>query len=191
MGLIGSLILWSLLGLLLALVLLLVTPLRLLIRATSQPRVNCQIAVQPLGGVCPPVQILDTAKPRRKKKHAQKPHQARRKKGRFPEMTRRTRAILSGAPELIGGLLRRITIDRLSLDAEFGLGDPAETGHLYGIVTPVLFGIPAISSRPVSLRPNFERATLSGDVNAQLSVIPATLARPLLRFAWHVFRADR
>ncbi|MFY0691214.1 MAG: DUF2953 domain-containing protein [Paracoccaceae bacterium] len=193
MSLLLSVLFWGTVGLLSVLVLGLISPLRLMLHANSHPRPRCRIAIQPLGGACPPLRLLDTAKPRKKQKKQEtqtpKRHKPRERKRWVPSPQGRAGKMLSEAPALLTGLLGRVRIERLALDAEFGLGDPAETGHLYGLMTPLLFSLPGRHTRPVSLRPNFEEATLRGHVETQLCVIPVTLARPLLRFGWRVWRA--
>ena len=94
---------------------------------------------------------------------------------------------MAAAPQLLRGLLKPVHLERLTVDADIGLADPADTGHLYGI----LAAANRAWSRPprvsIAVRPDFSGARVSGELNAALSFIPLLLIPPGVRFAWLVF----
>lgn len=96
--------------------------------------------------------------------------------------TKMARAI----PALLGDTLSRIHFDRLRVQVEFGLGDPADTGRAFGQLVPLAF-LPIGPAMSFDLRPNFEDRCLKGEVDLALHFIPAWLALPAIRFAWQQF----
>jgi len=84
--------------------------------------------------------------------------------------------------------LGRIRIERLVLDADLGLGDPAETGRLFGVLMPLQYALPRTRAR-LDLRPDFARLRCEGVAEAVLRLIPLVLIVPALALAWRVARA--
>lgn len=180
-----TILLWCVLVVLALLVGLIVTPVRLRAHLRAAPHLSYRIEARVLGGLTPGIPIADSTRTRKvgasrqkKKPHGRKP---RRRVGGGTRM-------LSAAPDLLSGLLRAIHFDHLKIDAEFGLGDPADTGQLYGLLAPLQFGAPSGAGRFVSLRPNFERACFAGEVEAALHFTLAAFVPPALSFVWHALR---
>ena len=188
MATILTILLWCGGVLLLLLIVLLVAPVRLRVRLRTSPDLSYRIEARALGGWTPGIPIADSARPRKadtrkpKKKPSVKKHDRRISGGA---------RMMSAAPEFLSGLLSAIHFEHLKLDADFGLNDPADTGQLYGCLTPLQFG--AVSGRRtiVTLRPNFERACFAGDLDAALRFTIAAFLPPALRFAWRVFGPAR
>ena len=95
--------------------------------------------------------------------------------------------MLAALPRLLGEVVRAVHWEALHLDAEFGLNDPADTGQLYGCLTPLQYGAPWPPWMSIALRPNFERAGLCGELQATLRLRAAALLPPAARFAWRAF----
>ena len=174
---------------LLCLVVLFVSlPIHVALSWQSDPVMRSIVLLRPFGGAFPPIRVYDSTR-KRKEKPAKPKTQA--KPERKPE--RRGRG-LSARGNLVAEavtLLRRvfgaIHFDGLHLDAEFGLGDPAETGRVFGQLCPVIYGAGA----DVRLRPNFDRACFHGSALAQLRVTPLAIAWPFVGFGWRVFGPGR
>jgi len=98
--------------------------------------------------------------------------------GRF-----RSRA-LPALPAFLSASLRAISVERLSLSARFGAGDPALTGQIYGACAPLVFGTVGLRRIELSLEPDFGRACLSAEGQAVFRIRPLALAGPGLRFLW-------
>jgi len=176
---------WLLIALLFLLAGLLIAPVRFWVSLNADPGLRLVIIARPFGGVLPPLRIVDSTRKRKTKdKDVKKKRTQKKRKRRF---VLRGPALVAALPDLISGLLRSIRIDSLSLIGEFGVGDPADTGHLYGILTPLIFGTAAKPDTRIIIRPNFDNRCLSGALETRLSMIPATLISPLLGFAWRVF----
>ena len=103
------------------------------------------------------------------------------------------RRLLRAGPRLVGGVLRQIRLERLHVTARFGLGDPAETGQLFGMLAPVAYAPQWLGSKAVSvvLTPVFEARCLSGAAEGALAVTPIRLLPPGLVFVWRVFGPGR
>lgn len=154
--------------------------------------------VRLFGGLAPPLRISNEARsgPREPPAEPETEDKARpgkkrgRKPRRMPGGRGAARRMIAALPDLIGGELRRIHIDRLAVNADFGLADPADTGRVYGYLTPVIYAThsPRLA---LDLRPDFTRARLSGQAEAALHLTPGALAWPAIRFAWAVFVARR
>ena len=188
MATILTILLWCVVVLLLLLAGLLVTPIRLRARFRTSPDLSYRIEARLLGGLAPAIPIADSAWPRKTDTlKAKKEPSGKKRRHKFAGGAH----MLSAAPELLSGLLRAIHFEHLKLDAEFGLNDPADTGQVYGYLTPLQFGAFSGPGRFVSLRPNFERACFAGELDAALHFTIAAFLLPALRFAWRVFGPAR
>lgn len=173
-------ILWVLVVLVILLPVLLLTPMRIEVSAATDQHPQLIVRARFFGGLAPSLRIVDSSR--------KKPKQRKRKKRNT------TRGRISGSPALVQNfvnlvteILRKIHIDHLSLNAEFGLGDPAETGHVFGMMTPLLYGSSAQARNAVRLQPNFEQRCFSGELDAKLRFIPGSLALPVIGFVWSNF----
>jgi hypothetical protein len=183
-----TILLWCVVALLLLLAGLLVIPIRLRAKVRTSPDLSYRIEARALGGWAPGIPIADSARPR--KTDIRKPKKEPSGKKRRRRVVGGAR-MLSAAPEFLSGLLGAIHFEHLKLDAEFGLNDPADTGQVYGCLTPLQFGALSGPGRFVSLRPNFERACFAGELDAALHFTIAAFLPPALRFAWRVFGPAR
>ena len=184
-----SVLLWSLLTALAVLgsllITALVTPLKLDFRLRSSPKWRITIGARLLGGLAPPIQIHDSDRRSQKK---EKNRGARDREPKKPgTFHRRGSRMMTSGPGLLQGLLRPIHLDQLTVDADFGLGDPADTGHIYGLLAPLIYSRSPTSVVSISVKPDFAAAHFSGDVLAKLSFIPIALIPPVAKFAWHAF----
>ena len=176
-------LLW-LCGVVLALVVLVaVLPVHIALSWQSDPVRRTTVVLRPFGGVSPPMRVFDSI---RKPRPAAE--RTARKTGKSPRSPRNVRGrILSDAVTLLRRVLGAIHFDRLHLDAEFGLGDPAETGQLFGQLCPLIYGAGA----DVRLRPNFDQLCFHGNALAQLRVTPIAVVWPFVGFFWRVFGPRR
>jgi hypothetical protein len=158
----------------------LATPVKLGFRLGTAPRLRLRIGLRLLGGLAPPIPLLDTAR--------RKP--AKRKRRKPPAPPRRAMKSLRrglSAPTLLIDLLRPIHLERLAIEADIGLADPADTGHLFGMLTAVNHARPAGSRVSISVRPDFTGPRAAGELDAVLSFVPLAFVPPGVRLAWHLF----
>ena len=166
-----------------ALLALLATPVDIDLRLQSQQRPKVRVRARFLGGLLPPVLMTG---PRKQKKRP-----AKKKTGQLRKSWSNTSAFPSAIGRLIKELLRAVQIRNLSINAEFGLGDPAETGALFGSLVPLAYGTSGCSQIDLSLTPDFDHARLSGTFDATLRFVPVALLPPVARFGWKLFGPAR
>lgn len=95
---------------------------------------------------------------------------------------------------LIRRIVSAIHIEQLSVQARLGLGDPADTGQLWGVIGPVtgLLSIPKATR--INIEPDFFNEVLEFQSDGRLRVIPLRLIGLFLGFllsfnTWRAFRA--
>ncbi|UFS61565.1 hypothetical protein LOH54_07800 [Sulfurimonas sp. HSL-3221] len=78
---------------------------------------------------------------------------------------------------LLRGLRRSLQVRELSLHGRIGLGDPACTGMLMGLLQPLL-----LPARQMSLVADYEEAVFEGRFSARVRLVPLRIFGVLLRF---------
>lgn len=178
-----SILLWTFGVLVLGLLALLTLPVDIELRLRSDQSPKLMASVRFFGGRSSPVRIFGKGK--KKETPAQK--HPKQKRNSWVRASALPSSILTLVKDLIGAT----HVIKLSVDAEFGLGDPAETGQLYGTLSPLIYGTSGFAGADIVLRPNFDHAHLSGVLDATFRVIPIALLAPLARFGWQIFRPVR
>lgn len=173
---------WLFVALAVFLVGCLATPVKLRLHGQSTTHLNLRVEARPFGGISPSLTVFDSAREPSKKKAEKKAKKAKDKKER--RQIFKVRNMILAAPELVTGILYAIHFDHLRLDGEFGLADPADTGQLYGHLTPLMYGMTGSSHVSVALRPDFHKANLSGELDTVFSITPTELLAPVIQFAW-------
>ncbi|WP_299649238.1 DUF2953 domain-containing protein [uncultured Tateyamaria sp.] len=172
-----------LVGMLVFLIVAMLMPLRIELVLTKHEAWRYKAACRAFGRFGPRISLSGH------KAQAQEPQtsqSARRLRGR----TNLLRVIRAGARFGVD-ILHRAKFDAARLDMQFGTGDPAETGHIFGMLTPVIYGTVASSRLCLTVEPDFDQAILRGRVDLDLSVVPARLLLPAARFGWSVFGPKR
>lgn len=163
-------------------VLVMITPLWIELTVRKEVEITYSAVLRPLGRLGPLIRISGRRKdPTAAKSAISAAHSRRHLSG-----ARRYQVIRAAVP-LAVGILRRVRIRALILDAKFGSGDPATTGQLLGLFAPLVYGTHPAQRLRISLEPVFERATLSGHAELNISLIPAALIAPAARFGWDAF----
>jgi hypothetical protein len=186
MALVLSVLLWLLLAALAMILLLVLTPVHLRARVEKEAGWRGRVVVAPFGGLVP-IPVFDSRTARKPAARKSKPEKSRRRGRRAGGGAVSPARIAGAVPELLAELLGAIRIDRLEVEARFGLDDPAETGALYGRLTPILFGLGARPPVALAVAPVFSGPELGGRAMADVSLIPARWLPPALRFAWRAF----
>lgn len=179
-----SLLGWTLLAGVLLAVAVIVLPVELRASGQSTPHRHVRFEVSLLGGLTPYLGVFDSSRPKRKKEKRKAPRKPKDKD--HPPSDARAR-MLRNAPRLLHDWLGRFHFKRLNVRGVFGLGDPVETGTLYGMLCPLIYAIPPGSRVDVALTPSFERPCLEGRFEAAVSVVPAALLISALQFLWRSF----
>ncbi len=191
-------VVWAILAvlgfLLVAVLVVILTPIRVTLALSTAPVFRVSADIRALGGLAPAIRLRPGAAPSPETVSAPRAANAR-----TPKKPRRARRrpplgrILRAVPDLLHGLLSVLRIERLSLEGRFGLDDPADTGTAWGMVAPVLYAVQGAAPGRVSvlLAPDFDRAHVDAAAEAQLTVRPARLIAPALVFAWRVWGPER
>ncbi|MCP4384565.1 MAG: DUF2953 domain-containing protein [Hyphomicrobiales bacterium] len=157
-------------------------PLRIRLRARSTPRGRIQVHVAAFGGFVPAICVIDSDRWRAKPKREEKDRRTSRTRN-----ISRSLKLARQLPSLLSELIRRFRIFQIRAEGEFGLDDPADTGVVFGLLAPFVYGIPRTSGISLDVRPVFGQPCLSGRLDATVAVSPATLLPPVFRFAWRTF----
>lgn len=182
-------VLWALAGAFAILVAVLVTPMRLSATLRTTPELAYRIDAQVLGGYAPRLALIDSARPRRPKPKIPKP---KRKAKRARRAGGRTVARMGPAgARLFSALLRRVHLEHVTLDVAFGLSDPAETGQLYGCLTPFEYGGTLPQNVSFSMQPDFGQPRFDCALDAAVRVTAAAFLPPVVRFAWQIIGPGR
>ncbi len=163
----------------------LMTPVKLGFIVRTSPRWRLKVAARLFGGLTPPISIHDSARRRRRR---ERPTAKRKRPSIAPRRAlARIPRVIAAAPGLPAGLLRPIQLERLTVDADIGLADPADTGQLFGLLAAVTHSRPPTAAVSIAVRPDFTGPRASGELDAELSFIPVAFIPPGVRFAWRVF----
>ncbi len=184
MAAIGVILIGTLALIALVLALLLLTAVDIRLRAATGATPPFSATVSFLGGWTPVIPIRGGRERPAGREHPRKKRPRKQAGARNARMVR-------AAPRLLADVLRAIRIDRLEVDADVGLGDPADTGQLFGALAPFVYGTAATPRLNLGLRPDFGAARLDGRVHARLRVVPGRLLAPLARFGWRAFGPGR
>lgn len=185
---------WIVAALAAAILVVVVTPTVFLLDAAFGGGARARVSVRPLGGLAPAIPVFDSAAARPASRTTAK---KRKKKAGGRERPGRSggagraRRVVAALPDLVGGVIGTVHVERLALDLDFGTGDPADTGALYGALAPFLYGSWPRCTETVDLRPDFTRARLDGTASARVRFTPAALLPPAVRFGWAAFGPSR
>jgi hypothetical protein len=109
----------------------------------------------------------------------------------------RTRGLPGRVGRLAWALLRQAKLDEFRVRTAFGFDNPADTGIVYGFLSPLLM-IATARGLNVECRPMFEDSGIRGAVSATVHVRPLSVVGALgafvfspsvLRAAWAAWRA--
>lgn len=158
---------------------LIALPVRVSVSLQSDPTNRMTVLMRPIGGVFPAIPVFDSARKAPRKQRRKRPSD-KRTSGRNGRPFRGN--LLQDFPSVLGRMIRAIDFEFLRVDADFGLPDPADTGQLFGQLTPLVYG----SFGQFNLRPHFGGACLRGSAKMQFRVIPITFFWPMVGFFWRL-----
>lgn len=188
MGVLVAIIFWLLLGILALVGLALITPLVLRVHLTTSPKFAYRIEVRALAGLAPRLRLHPQ---HRRATGTGKPSDAEPKTSQQNHEPSRHRhvqgAVVRAVPSLVKGILQRIHLAELHIDAVYGLNDPADTGQLCGLLMPLQFATPMPASVSLNLRPDFTKKCLNGSLTAVVRFTAAAMLVPVAQFAWRAF----
>lgn len=169
------------------LVLVLLLPLQVELRANVGDAVNWSAAVRPFGRSGPRIPLRG--------KRERVAVQSWRKKSKTPGKRRRLTDDpgrgLRAAIRFMSDISQVIRWRNISLDIRFGCDDPYETGRIYGMMTPFIHGPSGCRRVSIRVQPVFDRSLLEGRAALDVSLVPAFLMPAFARFGWTTFGPRR
>jgi hypothetical protein len=165
-------------ALLVIIALIVLLPIHVAFSWQSDPAEPSTVSVRPFGGVFPAIKVYNSVKRSKTTPKALPKRSKARRGGLVPHGD-----VLAESVALLRRLLLAIHFDNLQLDAEFGLGDPGETGQIYGQLCPLIYA----TGGHVQVQPNFTDACLRGSARAQLHFSVLGLIWPIISFGWRRF----
>lgn len=181
-----------LLALLLAILALAALPVRFAMTGEIGTAARLRFTIGLLDGAIPALTVYDSAKPgKRRKEKPRKKKTDKDAKHRKVWKGKGSARMAGEVPTLLRGLLRQVELEEFRFNGRFGTGDPADTGAVFGVLSPILYGFPARRRVSIALEPDFNEACLDGRLRAALRITPITLLPPILRFAWRAFGSVR
>lgn len=181
-----AVLIWGLVAVLLVLLLALATPLRLELNVSKEEAVQFSAALRPFGRFGPRIALTD-----RKKKAKAKTKAKTKKPSKRSVWRVKPKRFAGAAIHLVSDLMGCVKFESAAVDVHFGLGDPAETGQIYGQMTPLIYGTAGMPRVNINVRPAFDRAVLSGQAALDISLIPLQILPPFVRFGWVAFGPGR
>jgi hypothetical protein len=112
---------------------------------------------------------------------AHRPARERKSGARVGLAVLRTRGLLRRVGRLALTLGQQMKLETFHLCVEFGFDDPADTGIVYGFLSPLLM-MATTRGLNVDCRPMFLESGLRGTCSGTLHVRPLSLAAPLVAF---------
>jgi len=119
------------------------------------------------------------------REHGRSRKQGQRRKRSFRPFLAviRTSGFLRHSLRFARRMLRSIRVRELNLGLQVGLGDPAETGRLRGLMSPVVACVDAIPSVQMNVEPDFYQETFRGYCNGSVRIYPIRMVPPIVCFA--------
>ena len=120
------------------------------------------------------------------------PKKRRARGRRMAAAVLRTRGLFERVVRLALALLRRVKLERFQLDTMFGFENPADTGFVYGCLSPVLV-MADVRGLNIRCRPMFLESGVRGAFRATIRVRPLLVVGLMVAFLVSppVFRAAR
>ena len=130
------------------------------------------------------VRLLRRDMPGKERKQGKQGQEAGGSRLDLPARVPRLLSLLVDATPSLVGIFKRfgraVRFRRLSIDVSFGVGDPADTAVLAGYLWSFAWAFDLLPRTSLSLRPDMERARLSGSVSAELGVRLLPIAEAFL-----------
>ena len=165
--------LWIAVALIGVLLLVLLTPWHVRFRGRTAP-LDLRVQLRLLGGLAPGIPIpLRRSKDRKKPREKDKPSKRRRKRRGPPK----------GLRDLVLGILSAFRLQKLRLSGRIGLHDPADTGMVWGLLTPLIYTL-GTGPRRIDIAPEFSGPCFDLEGSGHLVIRPTRLLRTGLAFAW-------
>ena len=162
------------------------TPLRVSVEFDTDAKPAFLFKMAVYGGLLPVVSTTG----KRPKGAARETKRRAAPKSRTP--TRQNRAVyasrmLRNGPRLIARIAARVKFEAVDANISFGLPDPADTGMIYGALTPLVRLVGAAGRSHIALYPDFNDVVFNGHGRIAVRFTPVALIPPMFSFGWNTF----
>jgi len=96
----------------------------------------------------------------------------------------RSNGFLKQSLKLLRDVLTVAEIKQLQAQLGFGLGDPADTGRFYGLMSSLFAFLYAIPRVNFAVTPLFDRSSFEAEIAAGLKIVPIRFFQAILRFVF-------
>ena len=185
-------ILWAVPGLfgflLLAAILVIATPMRVRFVGSYDQKLDLSAEVRIFWGLSPRLRIPILRHRPKPKRHA-KPSSKRKAKPRrwIKFKTEGAADLVASAGDTLRAMFGRIQVEACRLSVAFGLDDPADTGLIYGLITPAAYGLGSERCQ-VSVEPDFSCRRFAGQAEVELRFTAIAVVWPAIRFGLRLWR---
>jgi hypothetical protein len=150
-------------------------PIRFRFGLSRDPKWRLTVHIAPLNGHAPFIGVVDSLEADTgSEAHEAVPQpesrRRRRRRRRLP-----SRRLLASLSNFVADLISAIRVERAQGEITFGLGDPAETGQVFGLLAPLVYGVGHQAPGRFVIRPDFENQVLCGSAMLEVSLVPARL----------------
>lgn len=190
-------LLWLIAGLIVLVVILVCIPVYLTMVVKSEPVSAFCLEARLMHGSAPRLLMItrqwgasrqkpaEEHRSERRRAHTKTKSEPQKKRRRWISQNRML-GLIRAIPQLLSETLSAIHIDRASIQGEFGLSDPADTGRIFGQISPFIY-TPFNRKISVAVKPNFETVGVRGQAEAALHFTPIRLVIPTMRLLWREF----
>lgn len=189
MGMIGTILLWLLAAAFTLLLAVLLSPLRVELRLIVGEGFRYNVALRLIGRFGPRVLIVNSDKS--VKKRVSNPKKEKNEKSSGKTKRHDPRRFSRAVFRLISEIISQIHIDRADIDFRFGASDPADTGEIFGYLTPLIYGVFGSRLLRINVEPVFDKAVFDGCAALDVTMTPARFIPPFVRFGWSTLRPRR
>ena len=177
-------ILWAVFGLLgfllLVVVLVVGTPMRVRFVGSYNKKLNLLTEIRLLWGLSPRLRIPFGRQKTERTKRVRPPSKKRAKRRRRTSFSSEGVAdLLTSAWDTLSRMFGRIHVDVFRVSGAFGFDDPADTGRVYGLITPAVYGLGSETCQ-MSVEPDFSRRRFEGQAEIELRFTPIAVLWPVI-----------
>lgn len=162
---------------------MLLAPMRIEARAVFPEEKFLRTRIRFLWGSTPWVRLPAVSLPRRDGSESRTRRASKKKKAGG-----RMKSLFSAGPKIIRSLLAAIKFECGEVKLEYGSGDPADTGMLFGYMAPIIYANPAADKFKFSAIPHYDDEVFRFEGVAQILFRPAYLLPAIALIAWKLIR---
>lgn len=180
-----TVLLWLLVAVLALALAALLSPVDFDVSLHTERDARFKIVARPFFGIGPAIRLNRTKTDGAKTERAPKRRKKKRKSRSFRRLPKAFN--FPAAVDFLGQILQSVKLRELSLKADIGLDDPADTGLLYGAFAPMMYGMYGLERCSVDVRPVFDAPCHKIELDGSVRLVPLRIVGALVQFGWRLF----